>query len=61
MTLWRNWIARWTSNPTVAGSNPVSVVIYLLLYFKWSLWRNWITRCPHKVKIAGSNTVRDIM
>ncbi len=26
-TLWRNWIARWTSNPTVAGSNPVKVVI----------------------------------
>ena len=25
MTLWRNWIARWTSNPTVAGSNPVKV------------------------------------
>ena len=24
-TLWRNWIARWTSNPTVAGSNPVKV------------------------------------
>ena len=25
VTSWRNWIARWTSNPTVAGSNPVEV------------------------------------
>ncbi len=34
VTLWRNWIARWTSNPTVAGSNPVSVV---LLYYSVSV------------------------
>ena len=24
-TPWRNWIAHWTSNPEVAGSNPVGV------------------------------------
>ena len=29
-TLWRNWIARWTSNPTVAGSNPVKVVTIII-------------------------------
>ena len=28
--MWRNWIARWTSNPTVAGSNPVKVVFLLI-------------------------------
>ena len=27
VTLWRNWIAHWTSNPGVAGSNPVSVAL----------------------------------
>ena len=25
LTPWRNWIAHWTSNPEVAGSNPVGV------------------------------------
>ena len=27
-TAWRNWIARWTSDPAVAGSNPVAVVCF---------------------------------
>ena len=64
--MWRNWIARWTSNPTVAGSNPVSVGAYYYyhmnvscVYVYMSLWRNWITRRPPKVKIAGSNPARD--
>ena len=38
-TLWRNWIARWTSNPTVAGSNPVavdSIYYYYYIYFLYS-------------------------
>ena len=33
LTLWRNWIAHWTSNPGVAGSNPVSVVsVHIVLH-----------------------------
>jgi hypothetical protein len=35
-TVWRNWIARWTSNPTVAGSNPVTVVSSdRIVYLVW--------------------------
>ena len=30
--VWRNWIARWTSNPAVAGSNPVTIGIYMHIY-----------------------------
>ena len=39
MTAWRNWIARWTSNPTVAGSNPVAVdsIYYIFFYIVISL------------------------
>ena len=33
MTLWRNWIAHWTSNPEVAGSNPVKVVTLVTIFF----------------------------
>ena len=32
MTVWRNWIARWTSDPAVAGSNPVTVEFFLFLF-----------------------------
>ena len=47
--LWRNWIARWTSNPTVAGSNPVkSEYIFLCMCVhnykhitKYPRWCSW--------------------
>lgn len=26
LIVWRNWTARWTSNPAVAGSNPVTII-----------------------------------
>ncbi len=31
VTVWRNWIARQTSNLAVAGSNPVTVVIFIYI------------------------------
>ena len=33
-SVWRNWIARGTSNPKVAGSNPVtdSLIFFSLFY-----------------------------
>ena len=37
MTVWRNWIARWTSDPAVAGSSPVTVE-YIFLYTKRSIY-----------------------
>jgi hypothetical protein len=33
MTVWRNWIARWTSDPAVAGSNPVTVANTIIIFF----------------------------
>ena len=50
VTSWRNWIARWTSNPTVAGSNPVEVGGDKNIFFSSSPtrsittehdWRSW--------------------
>ena len=30
LPVWRNWIARWTSNPKGAGSNPVMGIFLFL-------------------------------
>ena len=35
MPIWRNWIARWTSNPEATGSSPVMgkyIFSYLFVY-----------------------------
>ncbi len=51
------WIAHWTSNPEVAGSNPVRdnnnnnnklyfymiIIIIIYIYNKLVLWCNWLS------------------
>ncbi len=31
---WRNWIARWTSNPKVVGSNPAVGLCFCYIIIK---------------------------
>ncbi len=51
-TSWRNWIARWTSNPTVAGSNPVEVGFFFVNLE--ARLAQLAARRSHNPKVVGS-------
>ena len=56
--MWRNWIARGTSNPKVAGSNPVtdSLIFFSLLYLP--LEHGGLVQWKNTQLIAGEMSVQ---